>query len=39
MASVPLERRVARACENALAEQRYISAVDVLVGLGWLAPP
>lgn len=38
MASIPLQRRVARACENALAERRYVSAVDVLAGLGWLAP-
>lgn len=33
-----LERRVVRAAEAALAEQRAVSAVDVLVGLGWLAP-
>lgn len=33
-----LTERVARAAEAALAERRYVSAVDVLVGLGWLAP-
>lgn len=33
-----LERRVARAAEAALAEQQAVGAVDVLVGLGWLAP-
>lgn len=33
-----LERRVVRAAEAVLAEQRAVSAVDVLVGLGWLAP-
>ena len=32
-----LEERVERAAEAALAEQRYVSAVDVLLGLGWLA--
>jgi hypothetical protein len=29
---------VERAAEAALADQRYVSAVDVLVRLGWLAP-
>lgn len=33
-----LSERVARAAEAALAERRYVSAVDVLIGLGWLAP-
>jgi len=33
-----LERRVVRAAEAALAEQRFVSPIDVLVGLGWLAP-
>jgi hypothetical protein len=33
-----LEQRVTRAAEAALAEQRFVSAVDVLLGLGWLAP-
>lgn len=28
-----------RAAEAALADKRYVSAVDVLVGLGWLPPP
>jgi hypothetical protein len=34
-----LERRVADAAEAALAQQSYVSAIDVLLGLGWLAPP
>lgn len=38
MARISLDRRVARACEDALAEQRYVSAVEVLARLGWLAP-
>ena len=33
-----LEQRVTRAAEAALAEQRFISAIDVLLGLGWLTP-
>ena len=33
-----LEQRVRRAAEAALAEQRFVSAIDVLLGLGWLAP-
>lgn len=33
-----LTERVAIAAEAALAERHYVSAVDVLVGLGWLAP-
>ena len=33
-----LEERVVRAAEAALAERRYVSAIDVLVGVGWLAP-
>lgn len=38
MSGQHLEERVRRAAEAALAEQRFASAVDVLVGLGWLAP-
>lgn len=38
MARQPLEQRVARAAEVALARQRFVSAIDVLLGLGWLAP-
>jgi hypothetical protein len=34
-----LSGRVTRAAEAAFAEQRYVSAIDVLIGLGWLAPP
>jgi hypothetical protein len=33
-----LERRVVAIAEQVLAEQRYVTAVDVLVGLGWLTP-
>ncbi|MDQ1546955.1 MAG: hypothetical protein QOH69_1859, partial [Actinomycetota bacterium] len=33
-----LEQRVTRAAEAALAEQRVVSAIDVLLGLGCLAP-
>lgn len=33
-----LEQRVTRAAEALLAERRFISAIDVLVGLNWLAP-
>jgi hypothetical protein len=38
VANSRLEERVTRAAEAALAEQRYVSAVDVLLRLGWLAP-
>jgi hypothetical protein len=33
-----LEQRVVRAAEAALGVQRYVTAVDVLMGIGWLAP-
>jgi hypothetical protein len=33
-----LELRVTRVAEAVLAEQRFVSAIDVLIGLGWLAP-
>lgn len=32
-----LEERVIRAAEGALAEQHFVSAIDVLTGIGWLA--
>lgn len=38
MSRQSLERRVTRAAEAALAERRFVSAIDVLLGLGWLAP-
>jgi hypothetical protein len=40
MAHAPedLERRIVRAAEAVLAERQVVSAVDVLVNLGWLAP-
>jgi hypothetical protein len=33
-----LADRVARAAEAALAAKRFVSAIDVLVGIGWLDP-
>jgi hypothetical protein len=33
-----LERRVVAAAEAALGDRGYVSAIDVLVGLGWLTP-
>ena len=33
-----LERRVVRAAEAAVAERKFVTAIDVLVGLGWLEP-
>ena len=33
-----LEQRVVRAAEAGLAERRFVTAIDVLVGIGWLAP-
>jgi hypothetical protein len=38
MGGTALEQRVRRAAEAALAEQRYVSAIDVFLGLGWLVP-
>jgi len=38
MGGSSLEQWVVRAAEAALAQRRYVSAVDVFVGLGWLAP-
>jgi hypothetical protein len=34
----PLEERVSRAAEAALADHQYVSSIDVLTALGWLAP-
>lgn len=34
-----ISTRVARIAEATLAEQRFVTAVDVLIGLGWLTPP
>jgi len=34
----PLAGRVAKAAETALAAQKYVSPIDVLVGIGWLDP-
>lgn len=33
-----LERRVAQVAERALAERKFVTAIDVLVGVGWLQP-
>jgi hypothetical protein len=33
-----LERRVSDAAESALAARGFVTAIDVLMGLGWLAP-
>ncbi len=33
-----VERRVVRAAEAALAERQFVTAIDVLVGVGWLEP-
>jgi hypothetical protein len=35
---VPLSDRVSEAAEAALTAQNYVSPVDLLLGLGWLAP-
>jgi hypothetical protein len=34
-----LELRVARAAEAALNQRRFVTPIDVLVGIGWLPPP
>jgi len=33
-----IDRRVVRAAEAALAERKFVTAIDVLVGVGWLEP-
>src|SRR5580700_9395550 len=38
MGSETLEVRLARAAEAALTDNGYVSLIDVLVGMGWLAP-
>ena len=38
MASQDIRRRVREVAERTLAEQRVVRPVDVLLGLGWLAP-
>jgi hypothetical protein len=35
---VPLADRVAEAAAAALAARRFVSAIDILVGIGWLDP-
>lgn len=34
----PLADRVAKAAEEALAARHFVSAIDMLVGIGWLDP-
>ena len=34
-----LEARVVRAAEGALADHKFVTAIDVLTGIGWLTPP
>ncbi len=31
-----LERRVVRAAETALQDRQFVTAIDVLVGIGWV---
>ena len=38
MARQDIALRVRRAAERAVAEQQYVRPVDVLLGLGWVAP-
>ena len=38
MAHQDIQGRVRRVAEQALAEQQYVRPIDVLLGLGWLAP-
>lgn len=38
MPSQPLSQRVVRSAEAALTDKGYVAPVDVLVGIGWLAP-
>jgi hypothetical protein len=38
MSRQKLEHRVTQAAEAALAQQLYVSAIDVLLRIGWLAP-
>jgi len=33
-----LEQRVIRAAESALEDQRYVSAIDIFLRIGWLSP-
>jgi hypothetical protein len=38
MAVKDVQQRVRQVAEATLAEQRFVTAIDVLLGLGWLAP-
>lgn len=33
-----LERHVTQAADRALAERHYVTAIDILAGVGWLTP-
>lgn len=37
MAGIALDQRVVVTCEAVLAEQKYVTAIDLLLGLRWLA--
>ena len=34
-----LDERVVKAAEEALADRHYVTAIDVLIGIGWLTTP
>jgi hypothetical protein len=36
VSGIAIEERVVRVCEEVLAAQKYVTAIDVLTGLGWL---
>lgn len=38
MARQEIQARVCRVAEQALAEQQYVRPIDILLGLGWVAP-
>jgi hypothetical protein len=38
MTARSIEDRVARAAEAALADKRFVTPIDVLIGVGWLQP-
>ena len=35
----PLDARVVAAAEAAFARQKFVTPIDVCVGIGWLQPP
>ncbi|MBO0737896.1 MAG: hypothetical protein J2P48_15205, partial [Alphaproteobacteria bacterium] len=34
---IPLADRIAKAAEVTLADQHFVSAIDVFIGIGWLS--